>query len=449
MANILSTYDNNSAYPLQVHNEEDLLNLNKIAGKRIKWLCDKTDGEGLLVFPKDLKAYGDEIGDNIIFETDGNKLYSNNIMGFIGVGETQLKIGSRFDYGRNDLFMQYMLERVFSINLMNLQYSFNQDSIFDFLLFLFPYFLKKALSQGVYSTYRNFKRNDLKLRGVFDANRHIRLNYPITAAIAYKTREKTYDNEITQLIRHTIEYLRSTRYGHFVINQNEETKECVSQIEEATSTYSHRERTFIINRNLRPRIHPYFSEYEPLRKLCLQILRHDEIKYGSDKDKVYGVIFDGAWLWEEYLATIIQPLGIKHPHNKEHKGGFSLFVNHGAWRYPDFYGKGIVLDAKYKRYGEKEVWEVDREDLAQIISYMYVEKAKMGIVLCPSEYKTPPSIESLRGYGYQMARLSLCISNASTYKEFKQEMSDNERDYAVIINNILETDLSDTKTMPQ
>jgi len=420
----MDTCDNNIPSPLQINDEADLLNLNKIAGKTIKNLCE--ENEGLLVFPKVLNEYKDDIDKGVIFEINKNQLYTNNIMGFIGVGDTQLKIGSRFDQGRCDLFMQYMLARVLSINMFDLQYSFSQDSIFDFSLFLFPFFLKKALAQGIYKTFKTYERNDMKLRGVLDVNRHIRLNYPITTAVAYKAREKTYDNEITQLIRHTIEHIKSTPYGTSILNCDDETKEGVMQITQATGSYSSRERTSIINKNLKPKIHPYYSEYEPLRKLCMQILRHDEIKYGKDKERVYGVLFDGAWLWEEYLSTIM-PQGIQHPKNKERKGGFSLFTNKGAWRYPDFWGDGIVLDAKYKRYGDTDIWNVDRDDLAQIISYMYVESAKVGIVLCPVEHETCPSTATLRGgYRGQMVRLSLPISKALNFRGFRDDMANNE-----------------------
>lgn len=431
MANILSTYDND-ALPLNNTHESDLLNLNKIADKTVEKLCE--ENEGLLVFPKVLNEYGDDIDKGVIFEINGNKLYTNNIMGFIGIGDTQLKIGSRFDKGRDDLFMQYMLARVFSINMLDLQYSFSHDSIFDFILFLFPFFLNKALAQGIYKTFKTYERNDMKLRGVLDVNRHIRMNYPITTAVAYKTREKTYDNEITQLIRHTIEYIRKTPYGNIILYRDDETSQGVMQITRATSSYSHRERTSIINKNIRPKIHPYYSEYEPLRKLCIQILRHDEIKYGRDKDKIYGMIFDGAWLWEEYLSTFM-PHGIKHPKNKAHKGGFSLFENRGAWRYPDFYGEGIILDAKYKRYGDKEIWNVDREDLAQVLSYMYVQQAKIGMILCPAGHETQPSTATLRGHGGTMARLSLPISSAFSYRDFRNEMLNNESNFVKAIED--------------
>ena len=60
--------------------------------------------------------------------------------------------------------------------------------------------------------------------------------------------------------------------------------------------------------------HPYYTEYTMLQKICLKILRHENIIFGNKKDKIYGLVFDGAWLWEEYLNTILHEIFI-HPEN--------------------------------------------------------------------------------------------------------------------------------------
>ena len=97
-------------------------------------------------------------------------------------------------------------------------------------------------------------------------------------------------------------------------------------------------------------------------KICLQILRHESLKYGQEKDKIYGILFDGAWLWEEYLNTIFvgHQLGITHAENKTGKNGIQLYDGGKKCYYPDFYKQtqgdltgdsSFVLDAKYKRLG--------------------------------------------------------------------------------------------------
>ncbi|MCH5229683.1 MAG: hypothetical protein J1F12_06800 [Muribaculaceae bacterium] len=45
------------------------------------------------------------------------------------------------------------------------------------------------------------------------------------------------------------------------------------------------------------------------------------------------------------------------------------------------------MDAKYKRYESKKISDISREDLAQLISYMYVLKARNGVLMFPSIFR--------------------------------------------------------------
>ena len=429
-SNSLLTKDNNISNPL-ILTESQKAELLPIAGKSLKSL-----GEDILVFPQDFDVYGDEIGKGVAFSLDGDKLKTGNIMGFIGRGDTMVKIGSRFDNNNGDYFMHYMLEKVLSINLFDLNYSTNKEEIFDFLPFLFPYYLKKALVQGIYKEYQTFKRNDSAFRGVLDVTRHIRLNYPATGNVAYKTREHTLDNSITELIRHTIECIARKEFCSSILSCDEDTKAFVSQIVGATPSYNPQDRQKVVNANLRPKIHPYYSEYTSLSRLCLQILRNEEMKYGSDNDEIHGILFDGAWLWEEYLNTILAPVGIKHPKNKENKGGFPLFKNRRAWRYPDFFADDVVLDAKYKSYDGGDIEDVNREDLAQIISYLYVQQAHAGMVLSPGK-AVRESVSELRGHGGIMSLMTLAVPDVDNYDSFVAQISQNEASLCQMIERYL------------
>ena len=415
----LLTRDNNINSPLII-SESQKADLLPIAGKSLKSL-----GDDILVFPQDFDAYGDDIGKGVALNIDEDKLKTGNIMGFIGRNDTLVKIGSRFDNNQGDYFMHYMLEKVLSINLFDLKYSTNREEIFDFLPFLFPYYLKKALANGIYKEFRTFKRNDSAFRGVPDQTRHIRLNYPPTGNVAYKTREHTLDNNITELIRHTIECIARKDFCNSILSCDEDTKAFVDQIVGATPSYNLQDRKKIINANLRPKIHPYYIEYASLNRLCLQILKNEEMKYGSDNDEIYGILFDGAWLWEEYLNTILTPIGIKHPKNRERKGGFPLFINRRAWRYPDFYAEDVVLDAKYKSYGGNDVEDVSPEDLAQIISYMYVQQARSGIFLSPGK-TVSESFSELRGHSGIVSLMTMAIPDVDNYDSFVDQISLNE-----------------------
>ena len=360
------------------------------------------DNPNLLVFPRDLHQHGDEISESHIISMMDDMISTGNIMGFVGVNDTQLDIKSRFaKEDGEDFFLHYMLQKVFAINLFDIKHTTNKQPIFDFLLYLFPYYLKKALAQGLFKKYRRFEHNDSNIRGPINISRHIRENIPFRGTVAYTTREHSYDNEITQLVRHTIEFIRTSKFGGNILNNDLETKECVSQIVMATQTYNARDRQKVINQNLRPIRHPYYSEYTPLQKICLQILRHESLKYGHEKDKIYGILFDGAWLWEEYLNTILKPCGFKHPENKSHKGGLKMFENDNETvdkcsrrLYPDFWKDGFILDAKYKHLNNG----VGREDLYQVVSYMYCTTSKNGAYVYPCEKKEDSVSYQLSGY---------------------------------------------------
>ena len=62
-------------------------------------------------------------------------------MGFVGRRNTMIRIQSRFtsDDGR-DYFLHYMLQKVFAIHLFDLKHLTDEESIFDFLIYLFPTF---------------------------------------------------------------------------------------------------------------------------------------------------------------------------------------------------------------------------------------------------------------------------------------------------------------------
>ena len=377
---IIQIADNN--YKGVSIDKSDIENIKQFANKKIKYLKENN----LFILSKN--SFKDDIENSDIIELDevNNKIYSNNIMGFIGYNDTQIKITSRFTPNSDkDYFLHYMLQKVFYSNIFNWEYTTERDYSFDFLIYMFTYFFQKAIRQGIFKSYQNREYNDANVRGVIDINRHIKNNIPFNGKIAYNTREYSYDNNITQLIRHTIEYINTKSKG--ILNINEDIKSGVFQIIEATKRYDKNKRQSIINKNLKKLNHPYFYEYEPLRKICVQILRHEEIKYGREEDKIYGILFDGAYLWEEYIYTILKDLDFLHPRNKEKTDGINL-LNKKWTVYPDFYNynKQIVLDTKYKMLN-KDNDKIDGSDKHQIISYVYTLGAKIGGFVYPSENK--------------------------------------------------------------
>ena len=422
--------DNNIGQPnAGTFQRNDVAELFPIADKTIAELC--RENENLLIFPFSIETSDDRIGEssvmNILNTDDPDKvrISTGNVMGFIGVGNLQIKIKSRFDTGRDDYLLHYMLQKVLSFNLFDLSHNNEQEDVFDFIMFMFPYFLKSALRQGVYREYQNYRHNDANLKGTIDIGRHIARNIPFIGNIAYSTREYSHDNNMTELIRHTIEFMKTKKYGQSVLNIDKETVENVNTIIEHTPLYSKNNRGSIMSKNLRMKIHPYYTEYHPLQTLCMQILRMEEVKYGESDDEICGILFDGAWLWEEYVNTILNNVGFTHPENKLHKGGIYLFDDHSGIRYPDFYKDDFVLDAKYKRLGSYDkVSKVDRDDVHQVIAYINALHATRGGFVAPLEQKQAKvptsrlkdSTSTLSIFGIEISK------TASSYADFCEKM---------------------------
>lgn len=359
------------------------------------------------------------------------KIKTGNLMGFIGSGSTQIQITSRFAQNKNDFFFHYMLAKVFCSNLLNLKFDAfsNIKNQFDYLCFLFPLYLKNAMAQGIFKTYQKFERNDANVRGAINVPRHIAKNIPFAGKVAYTERARAYDNPLTELVRHTIELIKTKPFGKAILS-DKNTKPLVSQIVEVTPSYNFFEREKIIFKNSKPLSHPFFTEWKPLQKLCLAILKNQKINFHADSNEVYGILFDGAWLWEEYLAAILKTKGFLHPENKEGKGGIKVFENNSLRFFPDFYDDDFVLDAKYKNYGETCVQSADYH---QIISYMHLLKLKSGGFCFPTKNKFSEnrtiynSDENIALLGFEIPQ------NAANFSDFCSKMKISENNLASVL----------------
>ncbi|MGN0844209.1 MAG: McrC family protein [Kiritimatiellia bacterium] len=397
--------------------------LEPFSGRKIGDIAE--ENPGLLVFPQSFKKNEDKLDENEVFhlENGGKTIVVGNVMGFVGIGSVRLEIASRFENADGqDFFLHYLLGRVFSFSLFDWQFGTSCDPALDLLALVFPHFLKKALRQGLYKEYRTRERNDAVLRGALDAARHVRLNMPFTGKVACRTREHTADNALMQLVRHTIEHLRGERAFDALVYFDDETAAAVRDVVAATPGYARRERERVIGQNLRPLRHPYFSGYEPLRKLCLRILRHDTLKYGNTDDAIHGVLFDGAWLWEEYLSIVLTRF--EHPENKTGIGRKFIFENpKSGYCYPDFYSEKCVLDAKYKG---KDGVDNHRPDTYQLISYLHILGLSKGGFIVPAkeceDYKSTRRI--LAGTGGELALFRLAIPQSTeNMKSFGEEIA--------------------------
>ena len=390
--------------------------------------------ENIFIFPNDLKNSPDLEKDQKIFETVNKEIKTGNVIGFLGYGQERLTISSRFSIKGDDYFLHYLLQKVLHINLTSLDVALSREErLYQLLMYLFPKYLQAAIRKGLYKEYHRFSHNDSHVKGVIDVRNHLKKNLPFTGNIAYTTREFTYDNPLMQLVRHTIEYIKNQKsIGQGVLDNLLTSRENVAEIVRVTPSYKLADRAKIIRGNQsKPIRHAYFHEYRKLQELCLMILNQEKHGLGYQDQKIHGILFDVAWLWEEYVYTLL-PKDFTHPRNKDKTDGISVFSNRERKVYPDFYQKElkIVLDAKYKKLEDTEKG-INREDLFQLISYSYILKAEKAGLVFPSEDKVVDNeIGKLAGYGALLKKWSIQIpQNSSSYREFCEMMENSEETF--------------------
>ena len=385
--------------------------------------------DSIFIFPNDLMNSPDLDKDQKILETFNQEIKTGNVIGFLGYGQERLTISSRFSIKGDDYFLHYLLQKVLNINLTSLDVGLSpEDKLYQLLVYLFPKYLQAALRKGLYKEYQRFFHNDSHVKGAIDVGNHLKKNVPFMGNISYTTREFAYDNPLMQLVRHTIEYIKNQKtIGCGVFNANREN---MTEITRVTPSYKLADRAKIIRMNkIKPIRHAYFREYRKLQELCLMILSREKHGLGPQTQRVHGILFDVAWLWEEYVQTLL-PEGFIHPRNKEKTDGISVFSSHGRKIYPDFYHKDlkIVLDAKYKKleFTEKGI---NREDLYQLISYTYILEAKTAGLIFPSVGKVVDNdIGKLSGYGALLKKWSILIpQEAESYDHFVQQIHQSEK----------------------
>ena len=435
-----------------------LEDVNAIQGRT---LFDLQEKEKVLFFPRitksgqseDDEAFAYEHGhhdNSTIFELHGApghyRMQTHNLVGFIGRNDVCITIRSRFtpeDAG--DHLLHYLIEKALRCTALDLPPKSGTKNIIDLLPLLFPSYLTRAVDQGIFKQYQRFEYNDCRPRGTIDVARHIKLNLPFQGTIAYSTREFSFDNPVTELIRHTYEYINHQPEYRGLFQHDPAVRYAVQQIKLATPSYRSQDRRAVIQANYKPCAHPLLTAYRPLQQLCLMILHKQRMSFSASKNQVFGVLFDISYLWEEYLATLPALVGFTHLNNNdtaknETKLNLATLDGKQALRfYPDFYletadsQRGnerarLVVDAKYKRYADRSI---GRADIYQMIGYMHALQAPQGILLSPVEQGARPvgKCYDLKGYGGVLGTEFLEIpqpTKGMSYTKFCDEMQKSE-----------------------
>lgn len=410
--------------------------ISSLVGRIADKTLEQLEREGIFVFPEFVAETEDITKDQIILQGINDTYRSGNVMGFLGCGDERLVIESRFCRDGNDYFFQYLLDKILDFpNIIDLKSDADQDNrLFNFLLFLFPYYLRTAARKGLFKKYIRRRYNDDNVKGTIDIARHIEKNTPFIGNVAYSQREFSYDNHLTELVRHTIEFIKAKPYGCSILIR---AKDEVKLVIEATPAYEPYDRRKVIGDNKKNTVrHAYFREYLALQRLCLLILQHQKHQIGTGLRQIYGILFDGAWLWEEYVDSLITD-AFYHPKNKGGSGAQRLFNGNIGLIYPDFISRNTetrtIADAKYK-----PIDNIASRDYLQLLAYMFRFDAKTGYYLYPDTVGTNDKPLRLnQGSTYEsnvsprndvsVTKLGLKIpTEAKDYPDFKTQIQKSE-----------------------
>ena len=223
-------------------------------------------------------------------------------------------------------------------------------------------------------------------------------------------------------------------------------KEEVSLVVDATNRYRVHDKQKVIAANQKTPIrHAYYREYRRLQHLCLLILQHQKHQIGAGNKQVYGILFDGAWLWEEYVNLLVRDI-FYHPMNRVGQGAQRLFAGKAGLIYPDFISRDsqnrVIGDAKYK-----PAENIGNKDYLQVLAYMLRFDAKQGYYFYPcGNHVWEHKLQLNKGSTYENnvePRENMCVTklgvnipgHTDTYATFVHAMKIEESVFVEALNN--------------
>ena len=334
----------------------------------------------------------DKDTDIVLFRKLGSQWFTGNFVGVLSLGnDGSIEIYSRFeDDNHRFAFINHMLNKIYDLNDLFLTQGGNNKTELNFDLLLKLSFLSKlknAYREGEYKSYEKVHKNDTSPRGTIDIARHIKLNLcPENYKVAYSYNEYTSKNSYIYLVRLCYEML-------FQNGKKPKGNEVDDLLFKSQDYWSYDKRQIIHKNENKPITSPLFKCHRDLQKFCLDVLKHKKMTLDSfgTEDGKYGVLIDCAWLWEEYVATLLKDYFIHKTMSSKEKD--NLFVDEKGKGFqriiPDYVGKNflpVIADAKYMNlYGKRDLQDEQRNSVYyKTVMYMQRYQAKLGMIFYPS-----------------------------------------------------------------
>ena len=167
----------------------------------------------------------------------------------------------------------------------------------------------------------------------------------------------------------------------------------------------------MLQKNQKQVSHPFFTKYRPLQILCKMILQNKFTSFGDGKNKIYGILFDGSWLWEEYIAKVFKENNAQIIHKTGCDKLFKDDIGQNQGIIPDFIcyenkplTASFIGDTKYKHIDTNGSY--NRENYFQIITYMYRYSCKTGYLIFPlDKLEEDKNSFAKEEFGYKRSRI--------------------------------------------
>ena len=415
-------------------------------------------------------------------------------IGILQCKDVTIFIGSRFDNKIHNYFTSYIISKALNIKGLLLQdmqpeITKPEHMVEQLIAIIFVNQIRVAWKQGLFRMYQKFECNDAKVRGKIDVTRHINLNPLFNGRIAYSYREYTADNDVNRIIFTAFSMLeknyRSFMKGLLNMEGNRSVKDCMRQLGSTVQPVPRQELQKLLKRKNQKIHHSVYKDWEAVRETAIMILRNMGVDIAhEDKYAINGILIDMTEMWERYLESILREKGQESGMQFKAQDSFGVLYgkNYNFRRkfIPDFCWKRenktvFIADAKYResweKIAEKEQerkqeqeegagtgklewkWSNDvREDVFQVLSYMYARDCKHGAIICPVKVDSRIESESVndtdkflyhteyyvRGKGSNddiFHLFALAIPQKCTdYADFKVKMKSSEENLRKVFN---------------
>lgn len=384
-------------------------------------------------------------------------------------GSSTYYIGSRFETGENQFFLNYVIAKSLNVNVHIFKYmqaEIGTGSNWDLLeALMFLKSLSDAAKKNVYRTYRYFHSNEPKVKGKIDIAEQIKRNTPFNGNIACTYREYSIDTPVNRLIFTTIKYLER-KYPGLVreyIKENDHIRTLINQFTGEIIPVSREELPKLLHATKKRITNHVYRDWEEVRSMAQRIMKKRGNLLSGTNRNVNGILFDMNKIWEHYLESILYSTGCKYHETKDIL--FEIKTNNEKVSIIDKTSKrnteydlswnNLILDAKYKRPWsdlciekstedtEKSAWKKVRDDVFQVISYMHIEGIHKGGVIAPCPEDGNKHKIECRKFKLTEDKndvfhlLGLVIPKANEFNEFCDAMKNNEEALRERIKEIL------------